>query len=91
MPRVLTGLALSLLLFSPVVPALADQYDDCLAGCGESVVASCIEQARLSAGNIQEEAELIAACEKARENCLKGCSDAESQNQPPPQEQTEKN
>ncbi len=90
MLKVLSGLVLSLSLLSATMPALADQYEECIAGCGESAVTTCNEKARLSAGNVQEEADMIAACEKARENCLKVCNDAEAQVQPPAMDQTEK-
>ncbi len=91
MCKMLSGVVLCLLLLSPAVPVSADQYDDCVAGCSQSSVTSCTEQARLSAGNVQEEEELIAACEKSRADCLKGCSDAEAQSSsPPPQDQEQK-
>ncbi len=83
--RVLSGVALSLLFFSSAGVAYADQYDDCVAGCGQSA-SVCTEQVRVSAGNVQEEEDLIAACEKIRSDCQKGCSDAESQSPAPPQE-----
>ena len=84
MSNVLSGVALSLLFFSSAAVACADQYDDCVAGCGQSA-SVCTEQVRVTAGNVQEEEDLIAACEKIRSDCQKGCSDAESQN-PAPQD-----
>jgi hypothetical protein len=84
MSRVLSGVALSLLFLSSV-SAHADQYDDCVAGCAQSA-SVCTEQVRVTAGNVQEEEELIAACEKIRSDCQRGCSDAESQSPAPPQD-----
>ena len=79
-------LALVLWSLSPAISVFADQYDDCINGCKLNL-APCIDQARLNAGNIQEEQDLIAACEKSKADCRKACSDAESQSEPPPQEQ----
>ena len=88
-------LTLSLLLACYALPAAADQYDDCLANC-QQAVAPCVEQARLNAGNIQEEEDSIAACEKGKAGCIQACRDAETQPQPPqeqppelPQEQSQ--
>jgi hypothetical protein len=79
-------LSLCLLLLSHGLPVFADQYDDCINDCKQTV-APCVEQVRLTAGNIQEEQDLIAACEKSKADCIKACKDAETQPQPPPQEQ----
>lgn len=35
----------------------------------------CVEQARLNAGNIQEEQEAVAACENRLEKCIDICHD----------------
>jgi hypothetical protein len=74
------------LLLSHALPVFADQYDDCVKGCNENL-APCVAQARLNAGNIQEEQDTVAACEKSKSDCTKACSDAEAKPQPPPQEQ----
>jgi hypothetical protein len=75
-------LSLSLFLLSHGLPVFADQYDDCIKGCNENL-APCIDQARLKAGNVQEEQDLIAACNKSKSECKKACSDAEAQSQQP--------
>jgi hypothetical protein len=77
---------LCLLFLSHALPVFADQYDDCIKGCNENLT-PCVGQARQTAGNVQEEHDLIAACEKDKTDCMKACSDAEAQTQPPPQEQ----
>ena len=72
------------------LPAFADQYDDCVKGCNEGLTI-CINQVRLSAGNVQEEQDLNAACEKNKADCSKACSAAEvapeTPSQTPPEEQ----
>ena len=79
-----------LLLLSQALPAFADQYDDCLAVCGQPL-ASCIEQAKLNAGDVQDEQDLIAACNKTKSDCIQVCKDAETApDSPPPQAQPEK-
>lgn len=88
MSKSLFVVSLCLLLLSPGFPASADQYDDCLDGCKQSV-APCSEQARLTAGNVQDEQNLIAACESSKNDCLTACRNAEAQPEPPPQEQPE--
>ena len=72
--RIASGFCL--LLFVCAAPAAADQYDDCVAGCGQTV-APCEEQARLGAGSAQEEQDLIAGCEKNRMDCINGCRAAD--------------
>ena len=62
--------------------AFADGFDDCMSGCDQPNPA-CIEQARLSAGNVQEEENLIAACNKSVETCKEGCKGAEATSAPP--------
>lgn len=85
MSKSILFLSLSLLIFSNGT-AFADQYEDCVTGCQEKV-APCVEQARLNAGNIQEEQDSIAACEKGRADCVHACSDAETKPYTSPQEQ----
>jgi outer membrane biosynthesis protein TonB len=77
---------LFLVLLTHGFPVFADQYDDCLNDCGQQAK-PCIEQAKLTAGNVQEEQDMIAACEKIKADCIQACKDAEAQPQPPPQEQ----
>ncbi|HEX2768117.1 MAG TPA: hypothetical protein VHN12_02435 [Geobacteraceae bacterium] len=86
MSKLLFFLSLSLLLLSHGLPVFADQYDDCINDCKQNL-APCVDQARLTAGNVQEEQDLIAACEKSKADCIQGCKGAEAQPQPPPQEQ----
>lgn len=81
MSRLLFISSLCLLLLSSALPAIADQYDVCMKVCKDNL-APCIEQAKLNAGNIQEEQDSIAACEKAKSDCEKACSDAEANAQP---------
>lgn len=84
MSKSLFILPFCLLLLSPAPPAGADQYDDCLKECSQPL-ASCVEQARLTAGNIQEEQDLIAACNKTKADCIQVCRDAEvTPTSPPP-------
>jgi len=86
MTRLVFALSLSVLLFSTGVPVLADQYDDCVSACNEAL-SPCTDQAKLNAGNVQEEQDSIAACEKSKADCIQACSAAEAQPQAPPQEQ----
>ena len=72
MTKVPFGVALGLMLVIHVVPATADQLDECMRGC-EPPLASCIDQARLNAGNVQEEQDLIAACENSKIDCRRSC------------------
>jgi hypothetical protein len=74
------------LLLSHGLPVFADQYDDCINGCKQNL-SPCVDQARQTAGNVQEEQDLIAACEKNKSDCIKACSEAEAMPQPPPEEQ----
>jgi hypothetical protein len=83
MSKIVLFLLSGLLLFSHTVPAFADGYDDCLDGCRQTV-APCVEQVRLNAGNIKEEEDGIAACEKSKADCIQACKDAEAQPQSPP-------
>jgi hypothetical protein len=69
-----------------VMTAGADQYDDCLDNCNHNAD-PCIEQARLSAGNVQEEQDMVAACNNNKSECIKACHDAATQPQSTPQEQ----
>jgi len=78
------------MLLSHGLPLFADQYDDCVQGCKEKL-APCIEQAKLTAGNVQEEQDSITACKIGQSDCIKACSDAEAQNPPPPPEQPQSN
>jgi hypothetical protein len=77
-------LSLFLLFLCSVHPAFADQYDECINGCSQNL-GPCSDQARLTAGNVQEEQDLIAACERNKLDCVQSCKDAETQ--PPPQPQ----
>ncbi len=86
MSKSLFILPLCLLLLSLGLPAFADQYDDCKLDCDQPV-APCVEQARLTAGNVQEEQDLIAACQKNKTDCIQACKEAEVQAQTPPQDQ----
>ena len=86
MSKSLFILSLCLLLVSRALPAFADGYDDCLDGC-RNTVAPCVEQVRLTAGNIQEEENLIAACERNKDACIQACRDAEANPSPPPASQ----
>lgn len=79
-------LSLCLLPIILALPAFADQYDDCVTACNPNL-APCIEKARLSAGNIQEEQDMIAACEKIKADCIQKCKDDETRPQAPPAEQ----
>lgn len=88
MTKYLLILPLCLLLLSHALPVCADQYDDCLAGCGQPL-ASCIKKAKLTAGNIQEEHDLIAACNKNKADCIQGCKDAEASSNTPPHPQAQ--
>ncbi len=83
MSRYLLGGALTLLLLSPAVPVSADQYDDCMENCRQRL-ASCIDQAHTAAGNVQEEQELLASCERSKEECNQACTTAEVQPEPSP-------
>jgi hypothetical protein len=76
------------LLLSNGLTVFADSYDDCIKVCNDKL-APCIDQARLNAGNIQEEEDSVSACEKGKADCIQACSDAEAQPQspPPPPEQ----
>jgi hypothetical protein len=74
------------LLLSQALPVFADQYDNCTKGCNENL-APCVEQARLTAGNVQEEQNMIATCKKSKSDCIKECSEAEASPQPPSEEQ----
>jgi len=74
--------SICLLLLSHALPVFADQYDDCVNGCNESLT-SCINQSRLTAGNVQEEQDLIAACENNKADCTRACSEAEATPQTP--------
>lgn len=94
MTKMMLILSLCLVLPSHALPVFADERDDCINGCKQTV-APCIEQARLSAGNIQEEQDLIAACEKNKYECIDACKAADSientsppPNVQPPQDQT---
>jgi hypothetical protein len=89
MPKSLFIVPLCLLLISHALPVCADEYDDCRTGCSQMDLAPCIEQARNSAGNIQEEQDGIAACEKSKADCFQTCKDATTtpDSPPPPQEQ----
>ena len=86
MSKSLFILSLCLMLLSHGLPVFADQYDDCVKECKENL-APCIEQAKLSAGNVQEEQDHINACKKGESDCIKACSDAEAQTPQPSQEQ----
>lgn len=86
MTKSLFSLALGLLLLFCAIPAMADQYDDCVSGC-EQNLKQCVEQVRLTAGNVQEEKDMIAACEGSKANCRQVCTDAETQPQPPQQQE----
>ena len=88
MSRLLSCMPLFFLLLFLSKPVFADQYDDCLLGCDQAQ-ASCLEQARLTAGNIQEEEDMIAACQKTKENCAQACNDAETQTRTPRQDQSQ--
>ena len=83
MSKSLFILPLCLLLIFPTSPAGADQYEDCLKECSQPV-APCVEQARLTAGNVQEEQDLIAVCDKTKADCIQVCRDAEVTPVPPP-------
>ena len=91
MSKLLFILALCFVLLTPALPAVADQYDDCVGGCSQGVP-QCVEQARNSAGNIQEEQNSIAVCNKTKADCIHSCRDAEdpSPASPPPQPPREK-
>ena len=86
MPKSLFVVSLVLLLLSHGLPAFADQYRDCINGCNQAV-APCVDQARLTAGNVQEEQDLIAACENTKASCVQACRDADAPSAPPPQEE----
>ncbi len=81
-------LLLCFLLLSSALPAAADQYDECISGCSPPV-APCIEQARLTAGNVQEEQDMIAACNKGKADCIQACKSAETTPMPPPETKEE--
>ena len=83
MPKSKVLFLLCVMLLSSALSAAADQYDDCITGCSPPVV-PCIEQARLTAGNIQEEQDAIAACEKNKADCLQACKSAETTPTAPP-------
>jgi len=83
MTKLLFSLSLTVLLLSTGVPVLADQYDDCVSACNEAL-SPCIDQAKLNAGNVQDEQDSIAACEKSNTDCMEACSNTKA----PPQEQT---
>ncbi len=85
--RIASGFCL--LLFVCAAPAAADQYDDCVTGCSQSVP-PCEEQAKIGAGNVQEEQDLIAGCERVRLDCITACREADVPTQPvvTPQEPT---
>jgi hypothetical protein len=87
MSKSLFFLSLGVILHCGCLPALADQYDDCRNDCNR-LSPPCIEQARLSAGNVQEEQDLIAACGQKKNDCIQACRDAEVQFQAPPPEQS---
>jgi hypothetical protein len=86
MSKSLFFFSLCLLLLSYALPVSADQYDDCITSCNQPL-AACVEQARLTAGNVQEEQDSIAACEKSKAVCIKACKDAETAPSSPPQPQ----
>lgn len=86
MSKTLFIVPLCLFILSRALPVFADQYDDCLNECNQNL-APCIEQIRISAGNIQEEKDSIAACNKAKADCIQACMAAETQPQAPPKEQ----
>jgi len=79
-------LSLLMVIHMFCLPVYADQYDDCLHDCSQKL-APCVEQAHLTAGNVQEEQDLVAACDKNKEECIKVCRDAEVQSQPQSQPQ----
>jgi hypothetical protein len=83
MSKSLFMLPLCLFLLFNAFPAFADLYDDCLTGCGKPLD-SCIKQAHLTAGNIQEEQDYIAACNKTKDDCIQACKDAEASSSPSP-------
>jgi hypothetical protein len=88
MSKSLFFFSLCLLLLSHALPVSADQYDDCITSCNQTL-APCVDQARLTAGNVQEEQDSIAACEKNKAGCIQACKDAETtpSSPPPPQQQ----
>lgn len=92
MTRFRLALSLCLVVLFQGQSVFADGFDDCLDNCGQNL-APCIDQARLTAGNVQEEQDMIAACNKTKSDCIQGCRDAEAQPQtqpqPQPQEQSQ--
>jgi hypothetical protein len=86
MSKSLLVVSLCLVLLAHGLPVLADDYDDCKNGCIQAL-APCIEQAKINAGNIQEEEDTIAACEKSMNGCIQACNDAEAQPKASQQEQ----
>jgi hypothetical protein len=91
MLKLLRSVLLCLLLLSIASVASADSYDDCVSACDQQL-APCIEQIKLSAGDIQAEEDGIAACKENLGDCKRGCSTAEVQPEappPPPQEPPE--
>lgn len=85
MSKTVIFLALCLLLFSQGKNVRADDYDDCINGCKQSL-SPCVDQTRLAAGNIQEEENMIAACEQSKAACIQACRDAEALPHSPPPE-----
>lgn len=90
MSKSLLLLSLCIVLLSPTLPVLADERGDCIDGCKQAL-APCVEQARLTAGNIQEEQDLIAACKTKKVDCIDACKVAADApdtpgSPPPPQE-----
>jgi hypothetical protein len=90
MSKSLFSISLGFLLLSCGMPAFADQYDDCIGVCAQNLT-QCVDQSRLTAGNVQEEQELTAACQKSKADCRQACTDAETQpqSQPQPQDQSQ--
>ncbi|MDD2853499.1 MAG: hypothetical protein PHY09_16555 [Desulfuromonadaceae bacterium] len=90
MTKSLLMIALGLTIFGQSAAAVADEYDDCKAACRNGVV-PCIDQVKISAGNIQEEEDMIAACKKESIDCIQRCDDAETKPTPaaPPEKPAE--
>ncbi len=86
MAKKLLFIALTSLLLTAPLTAHSDDYDDCKSACNQALD-PCVEQAKLNAGNIQEQEDQIAACRKKEQDCIKGCSDSEAAPQASPQEQ----
>jgi hypothetical protein len=81
-------LPLFLLFISHGLPAFADPNYECRSSCSQ-IADSCFEQARLNAGNIQEQQDAISACRDAKGDCIRACRVPDDVPAPPPAEQTQ--